>query len=77
MERCSSVWRLVQGKAGCRNSTTGRAMMLEVRQVTCPLLLRKTLSCLPLRERVKSLSKALLWSHAIVVVAHESAAMKA
>lgn len=49
--------------------------MLEVWQVTSPLLLRKTLSCLSLRERVKSLSKTLLWSHAIIVVAHESTSM--
>lgn len=77
MERCCTVWRLVQGKTGRRNSTTGRTVMLEVRQVTSPLLLRKTISCLPLGERVKSLSKTLLWSHAIVVVAHESTTMQA
>lgn len=76
MERCCAVRGLVQGKAGGRNSTTGRTMMLEVRQVTSPLLLRKTLSCLPLGERVESLSKTLLWSHAVVVVAHESASMQ-
>lgn len=76
MERCRSVWGLVQGKAGRRNSTTGRTVMLEVRQVTSPLLLGKTFSCLPLGEGVKSLSKTLLWSHAIVVVAHESTTMQ-
>lgn len=76
MKRCCAVRGLVQRKAGSRNSTTGRTMMLEVRQVTSPLLLRKTLSCLPFGERVKSFSKTLLWSHAIVVVAHESTSMQ-
>lgn len=46
-------------------------MVLEVRHVTGPLLLRwEAVSCLALREGIKPLSKALLWSHAIVVVAH-------
>lgn len=46
--------------------------MLEVRHVTRPLLLLlgKAIPCLSLAERIKSFSKALLWSHAIVVVAH-------
>lgn len=55
---------------------TGRAVMLKVRHVTRPLLLLllllrgKAIPCLRLSERIKSFSKALLWSHAIVVVAH-------
>lgn len=76
MERRCTVWRLVQGEARGRDSTSGRTMMLKIGQITSPLLLRKTLSCLPLGERVKSLSKTLLWSHAIVVVAHESTSMQ-
>lgn len=49
--------------------------MLKVRHVTRPLLLLllllgKAISCLSLSERIKSFSEALLWSHAIVVVAH-------
>lgn len=76
MERCCAVRGLVQGKARGRDSTTGWTMMLEVRQITSPLLLRKTLSGLPLRQRVKSLSKTLLWSHAIVVVTHEPTSMQ-
>lgn len=50
--------------------------MLKVRHVTRPLLLLllllrgKAIPCLRLSERIKSFSKALLWSHAIVVVAH-------
>lgn len=57
-------------------AATGRPMMLKVRHVTRPLLLllllllRKAIPCLALSERIKSFSKALLWSHAIVVVAH-------
>lgn len=57
-------------------AATGRPMMLEVRHVTRPLLLLlllllgKAITCLSLSERIKSFSKALLWSHAIVVVAH-------
>lgn len=59
-------------------ATTGGPMMLEVRQVTSPLLLLllgKPIPCLSFRERVKPLSKTLLWSHSIVVVAHEPASM--
>lgn len=50
--------------------------MLKVRHVTRPLLLLlllllgKAIPCLSLSKRIKSFSKALLWSHAIVVVAH-------
>ena len=47
--------------------------MLKVRHVTGPLLLLllgKAIPCLSLSERIKSFSKALLWSHAIAVVAH-------
>lgn len=47
-------------------------MVLEVRHVTGPLLLlrREAIPRLALREGIKPLSEALLWSHAIVVVAH-------
>lgn len=57
-------------------AAAGRPVMLEVRHITRPLLLllllllRKAVPCLSLRERIKSFSKALLWSHAIVVEAH-------
>lgn len=56
-------------------AATRRPMMLKVRHVTRPLLLLllllgKAISCLSLSERIKSFSEALLWSHAIVVVAH-------
>lgn len=59
-------------------------MMLKVRHVTRPLLrlllllLGKAITRLSLSKRIKSFSKALLWSHAvIVVVAHQPAAMQA
>lgn len=59
-------------------------MMLKVRHVTRPLLwlllllLGKAIPRLSLSKRIKSFSKALLWSHAvIVVVAHQPAAMQA
>lgn len=60
-------------------------MMLKVRHVTRPLLrllllllLGKAIPSLSLSKRIKSFSKALLWSHAvIVVVAHQPAAMQA
>lgn len=52
-------------------AATGGAVMLEIRHVTRSLLLlRKTIPGLSLCERIKSFSEALLWSHAIVVVAH-------
>lgn len=58
-------------------ATTGGPVMCKIRHVTGPLLrllllllLGKAIPCLSLRERIKSFSKALLWSHAIVVVAH-------
>lgn len=58
-------------------AATGRPVMLKVRHVTRPLLLLllllllgKAIPCLSLSERIKSFTKALLWSHAIVVVAH-------
>lgn len=55
-------------------TATGRPVMLKVRHVTGPLLLLlllgKAIPCLSLSERIKSFTKALLWSHAIVVVAH-------
>lgn len=58
--------------------------MLKVRHVTRPLLwlllllLGKAIPRLSLSKRIKSFSKALLWSHAvIVVVAHQPAAMQA
>lgn len=55
-------------------AATRRPMMLEVGHVTRPLLLLlllgKAITCLSLSERIKSFSKALLWSHAIIVVAH-------
>ena len=61
-------------------AATGRPVMLKVRHITRPLLLRlllllllllgKAIPCLSLSERIKSFSKALLWSHAIVVEAH-------
>lgn len=47
--------------------------MLKVRHVTGPLLLLllgKAIACLSFSEGIESFSKALLWSHAIVVVAH-------
>jgi hypothetical protein len=46
-------------------------VVLEVRHVVGPLLLRReAVAGLALGEGIKPLSKALLWSHAIVVVAH-------
>lgn len=57
-------------------AATGGSMMLKVRHVTRPLLLLlllllgKAIPCLSLSKRIKSFSKALLWTHAIVVVAH-------
>lgn len=71
-----SIGRLVQGQTGSRDSmaATGRPVMLKVGHVTRPLwlllLLGESIPCLSLSERIKPLSKALLWSHAIVVVAH-------
>ena len=56
-------------------AATRRPVMLEVRHVTRPLLLLllllgEAIPCLSFSERIKSFSKALLWSHAIVAVAH-------
>ena len=51
-------------------AAAGRPVMLKVRHVTRPLLLGEAIPCLSLSERIKSFTKALLWSHAIVIVAH-------